>query len=206
MQTFNRYEDCKSGNKQNASNKEKGGNFERNPREPGQFSFEFIKYIIDEAMVNRLRSRFDKSYNYEDNAPENVVQDEIITLHLASDFKTGLMREIKSLVDLDMITINESGLPSLKDGWERNIHPFILNEMWEAGWNEKEDPENKFCIHTKIRDAIEVEWQHSPEGWLCRSMQKVCHSHQEFERIRRVFESNFDDVMNEVDGIAQFGI
>ncbi len=137
---------------------------------------------------------------------EAAIDDEILILHLSSDFKTGLLNEIKSLIDLDLVSINENGFTFLRDGWERKLHPSILNDMWHAGWDKEIDTENKFCIHKTIRDAIHAEWKRSCNGWRSRSMPTVRYDDDELERSRQAFESSFEDLMNEMDGIAQFGI
>lgn len=185
----------------------KRDHFERNPRQPGNFSFEMIKYIIDESIINRLKSRIEQSINQEFTCTdETVLDDDILILHMASDFKTGLLREINSLMNLGLVSLDEKGFTSLRNGWERKIPSFILNETWDAGWNNKLDNEDKFCIHSTIREGIHTEWTRMPKGWMSCSMQKLCHDHSSFESAKQIFESNYEDSMNEIDGIAQFGI
>jgi hypothetical protein len=201
-----RYEECKAGNNQNTGSTT---DFKRSPREPGQFSFEILQYMLDEDLMNRLMQHNIKQVENKHDENSNVgiaLHDDMLVLHLASDFKTGLMREIKSLVGLGMVTINENGITSLKDDWQSKMHPFMLNEMWETGWNKEVDDANKFCINTKIRDAIDMEWRRSSEGWISQSAQAVRYYHHEYEHSRNIFASNFEGLMNEMDGIAQFGI
>lgn len=162
--------------------------------------------MIDKDFLNRLKTSTNASLKPEESNYETKLKDEIFVLHLASDLKTGLLREIDTLVDLGYVRINRSGLPTLLDGWEKKIHPFILTEMWETGWSAEVDNENKFCIDVSIRDAIEAEWKYSSECWISRSNPAIRHNHDEYEYSRHTFEGGFEDLMNEVDGIAQFGI
>ena len=67
-----------------------------------------------------MKSRIDQSIDQEVTCTdETVLDDDILILHMASDFKTGLLREINSLMNLDMVSIDEKGFTSLRNGWER---------------------------------------------------------------------------------------
>ena len=153
--------------------------------------------------MNRLRQQHDmKSVN----KSNRFSKDDLLILHFASDFKTGHMNEIKALVDHGMVKINENGFTSLTSGWERKIHPFILNAMRIDGWNVQSDRENKFSLHNNIREAIDLEWKHSAEGWVSKTTGKTCHFHYRYDNFRKDFERSFEEIENEIDGIAQFGI
>ena len=187
---MNRYEECRS-------QKQTKKAFEQNPRGQGQFSFEVIKYALNEAFMNRIKNQ---------SMGRTCLEDQLLILHLASDFKTGLLREIGTLVANGMIDIDEHGSTVLKDGWESKIHPYVLVDMFETGWGLESDSENKFLIHEVIRIALHSEWKHTQEGWFSKSHKKILHYHIKYDHSRQVFDSNFEDYMNEVHGIAQFGV
>lgn len=116
------------------------------------------------------------------------------------------MKEINALVLQEIVEIDENGLTSIKDGWERRIDPFVLNDMYETGWSVELDIDNKFSIHKDVRIGLDSEWKHTAEGWLSKSGKKIVHYHHQYEYARQLFDGKFEDYMNEVHGIAQFGI
>merc|ERR1740124_2114323 len=93
------------------------------------------------------------------------------------------------------------------DGWEVNVPPFILYDMIKNGWNLEMDIKNKFCLHSNLREKLSNTWLRLPNGWVHRSNPtQMIYSDLEYEERKESFEDRFEEQMNEIDGIAQFGI
>lgn len=177
--------------------------FFKNCRQPGQFPFELLRYMLDKPRIlklklNSLDPNFDK---------EKSVEDELLVSHFISDLKTGLMKEIMSIVNMRLAHITKDGSVVLNDGWEMNVPNFVLHDMMNSGWGSEIDTKNKFGLHSILREKLNSSWTRLPGGWAHRSNPcKMIHSDSEYENRKEAFEDKFEEQMNEIDGIAQFGI
>jgi len=181
--------------------------FKRNPRQPGSLSFEILKFTLDESFMSRLKTKDCTEPGKSNQEDESFHMHDILILHLVSDLKTGLMKEIESLLTLGMIQINKKGFTELQQGWEKKLNPFILNDMWETGWGKESDTQNKFRLHDEIRNTIDNQWKRDQEAWMPQSRESnACHYHHEYDYNRQTFENQYEDYVDKIDGIAQFGI
>jgi len=184
--------------------------FSKNPRSPGQPSFEGLHLILDKSILERLQKshRLSLSTQIENNSktePFDSIEDHALITHLVSDAKTGLIREIYELYHIGVIEINSNGIASLNVGWEKKIHPIILQDMWLSGW--ENDSDGKFCIHPSLRKTLKDHWIRQPHGWARRdNPSKIIHSHEDYETRKLLYTEKFESFANEVDGIAHFGI
>ena len=128
--------------------------------------------------------------------------------YLCSNTKTGLTSEIKSLIDDDIVEVDENGIARLLPNWEERVPPFILYDMLQEGWGKEIDRDNKFCLHDDIRNKLYKAWQSMPDGWVTRNDNSdvIVYAHSEYLDCKESFQNKFVDHENELEGIAQFGI
>ena len=197
---FYRAEECKKDNSTITSSR---SNFKKNPRQPGLFPFELLQFAFDKSYFERL-----KKYEHNDannSYSKHLVEDELLLSYAVSEIKTRIMQELISLINADMINVTNGGFLAIKSGWETKVHSFVLNDMYETGWGIDIDTKNKFCLHSSIREKLNTSWKRTTDGWIDKLGNK-CHSHNDFELQKTLFEQSFEDQMNDAVGIAQFGI
>lgn len=136
---------------------------------------------------------------------ESIIKEELPIVYFTSNRKTGLLHELSSLQKNGLVSINSHGFVGLSENWARKIHPIILKDMYESGWSRDIDPSNKFCVHPRIRNDLAEEWAKMDTGFKNKD-DTLKHFDYDYEVKREIFESKFEVILNEQEGIAKFGI
>ncbi len=183
----------------------------KNPRNQRSFPFENVRFLLEEYIMNKetggsssteLFQLNEDVYSNDRTMPK--LMDRLLLLHLSSDAFTGLLTEIKGLVNIGILELSITGKPTLNSGWATKIPQNILNDMYESGWHPLMDPENKFCLHENIRKNLPTTWSRHEAGWTMDGT-KIIYNHDLYYGNRRNFEEKYEDFINDVDGIGKFG-
>eukprot|EP00554_Chaetoceros_debilis_P001717 CAMPEP_0194085098 /NCGR_PEP_ID=MMETSP0149-20130528/16221_1 /TAXON_ID=122233 /ORGANISM="Chaetoceros debilis, Strain MM31A-1" /LENGTH=1447 /DNA_ID=CAMNT_0038767901 /DNA_START=51 /DNA_END=4394 /DNA_ORIENTATION=+ len=180
---------------------------QRNSRD-ANLPFEGLQYSLVSNIINRLQDKATTSRRCVDDHTTIIngdIQDEMLIEYLSSDKKTGLFKEIKSLISHGLIDVTQNGYLTLSKNWELKVPPFILDDMGQ-GWTERLDRENKFCIHPEIRSALSKSWRTTSQGWICVDGGPDELDDEFYNARKQSFLGKVNDRMNENFGIAQFGI
>ena len=183
----------------------------KNPRNQRSFPFENVRFLLEEYITNGEREGSSSMELFQLN--QDVYQkdqtipkllDRLLLLHLSSDECTGLLTEIKGLVNIGILELSINGEPTLKSGWATRIPQNILNDMYESGWHPLMDSENKFCLHEELRKDLATTWSRHEAGWTMDGT-KIILNHDLYYGNRRAFEEKYENFINDVDGIGKFG-
>lgn len=177
--------------------------FKGNPREPGQRSFENVRFALDAERMSRLRTVWKSSAQTSAKSME-ALDDEWIVTHLSSDAVTGLQHEIEVLVSLGLLSTDQNGLLCLAQGWERRVPHSILNEMrdeWSA------DVHNFFCIHDRIKSSLGERWEEDEDGWRwAEDDDELVYDDEEYDMRKQIFIENHLDWAQQRGGMGGFGV
>lgn len=156
------------------------------------YAFEHIQYLLNDTSIDLVSK----------SEPTQVAT----ALHIIE--KTALLEEVDALVEADLIEMGGEGTLKLKRGWERKVPPTFLYDMQDQGWNKISDVSNKFCLHEEIRNKLDSQWKNNGYGWLHRSDSdsNILISHEKYYQQKDSFTIRFTDHLNEMEGVAQFGI
>lgn len=197
----------------------------KNPKPPGSTSLETLQFGLNEEFMSRLElagfgntetPQSSSSPKDEAEAKTNtlaVVEAALIVLHLVSPERSGILDELLSLVRSGIIRKTKSGGAVLRKHWYSQVdNPLLLDDM-NARWSLDADPENKHCVHNKIRYNLASYWMrlddHGGGGgaWaLSEDMTEEVYLDQDFEEWRQSFEEKAEMKSSEEDGIGKFGI
>ena len=167
--------------------------YRRNPRPAQSLSFENIQFLLDDAMVSRLKSpppaaadtpvvapttgtgtssTPPSSSNATAGATTEVptlanqhTMDELTIALLASQECTGVWDEIQALVTSEVLQIDRDGTVVLRQDWHDNVGASILLDGREKGWFKEYDPGNSFCLHDSVRSLVPDIWVRRDNGW-----------------------------------------
>jgi hypothetical protein len=168
----------------------------KNPRKPGNFTFEKFRYTLDDDLLERLSGQQTPS--------KSQFRDQLLVSYLVSNKKSGILSDVFVLMKAGVVRVDESSNISLCPTWVENLPQIILNDSWESGWDKDSDPENKFCISAVLRENISRHWKRCEVGWTCGNTMKF--RHEEFEEQKASYRVMYDERVNAADGIAQFGV
>jgi hypothetical protein len=168
----------------------------RNPRKAGSCTFERFRFVLDDDVMNRL--------SVPDELSEINFRDRFLISYLVSNKVSGLLGDISSLIKFGVVRIDDSSNVVLSPSWIEKVPHLILTDMWESGWHALLDRENKFCISESLREQIDCNWRRSDEGWVLGDSLK--YRHDELEEQKLSFQVMYDEQVNTVDGIGQFGV
>ena len=176
----------------------------KNPRTPGSLTFENVEFAVKStafAKTNKVA---------QDQVPETPTAEDIIRLaYLLSPQKTGLLDELKALLDLLIIVrTSENGAAILAEDWFTRVDPLILDDM-DAKWSYGADPDNKYLIHHKVKRDLANYWirGHDDDAWaLQEDLSEIIFVDEEWDEWRRSFEAEKAIFADNEDGIGKFGI
>jgi len=196
--------------------------FKGNPRAPGSLSFENIRFLLNEERMSRLRSNWQnpkpkrqlpQPTSLLDSDTKEKWNDEWIVTHLSSDAMTGLRHEVDTLVCLGVLSVEANGKLVLAQGWQHHIPHMVLNEM-KGAWGTEVDV-NLFCIHDRIKTALESQWDCVEGGWRLASDDndmvgddddELVFEDEEYELRKQIFTENYTNWVSEKSGMGEFGV
>ena len=103
-----------------------------------------------------------------------------------------------------VVRVDELSNIALCPSWIEKLPQVILNDTWESGWLTALDTENKFCMSLHLREQIRRNWKRCDIGWTFDNNMK--YRHDDFEDQKASFHIMYDERVNAVDGIGQFGV
>ena len=176
----------------------------KNPRAPGSLTFENVEFAV-------ANTAFAKHHTIAQNQePEMPTAEDIIRLaYLVSPQKTGLLDELKALLELSIVVrTSEHGAAILAEEWFTRVDPLILDDM-DAKWSYGADPDNKYLIHHKVKRDLANYWirGHDDDAWVLQEdLSEVVFVDEEWDEWRRSFEAEKAIFADNEDGIGKFGI
>ncbi|KAI2512975.1 hypothetical protein MHU86_1521 [Fragilaria crotonensis] len=176
----------------------------KNPRTPGSLTFENVEFAV-------ASTAFAKTDNKTQNqVPESPTAEDLIRLaYLVSPQKTGLLDELKALLEVSIIErTSENGAAILAEDWFSRVDPLILDDM-DAKWSYGADPDNKYLIHPKVKRDLANYWirGHDDDAWVLQEdLSEIIFLDDEWDEWRRSFEAEKAIFADNEDGIGKFGI
>ena len=195
------------------SNSEHGTNpGGKNPRRPRSASLENVQFGFKEVQMSRLEewafgTREQRSDPKEtESEMKQAAQDGLAIAYLVSPERSGLLDELLVLLRSRIIRKTRNGGAVFRRDWASQVDLLLLNDMY-AHWSLDADPENKHCMHNKVRYNLASYWIRIDGAWaLSEDMSEIIYIDEEFDEWRQTFESKADMKSNEEEGIGRFGI
>ena len=189
-----------------------------NPRVPGSFSFENVRFGLDgsRAMTDKVSTLPKTIREFEDSIiskshcaldVSNEALDQFcLVIHFLSPAKTGLYDELIALLKMDIFKVSRSGIPIISPDWWTKIDTVVLDEM-HVSWSTKVDPDSRYCVNEEFRDVLEEKWIRSDHGWsLSENPKDVVFDFAILDEWRETFEGRLEEKADLSEGIGLFGL
>lgn len=120
--------------------------------------------------------------------------------------KTGVLDELMALVGMDVLRVDERGVPVLTNDWWANVDLLLLEDM-NNNWALKVDPQGKFGVDDSIRKPLGAKWRRLYHGWaFADNLKEIIFDFEEFDEWREAFEEKQQEQIDDSEGIGRFGI
>ena len=189
-----------------------------NPRVPGSFTFENIRFGLSSSKVtNDEVSSLPKAIRkFEDSivssshssfdARNEILDEFCMLIHLLSPARSGLYDEMIALLKMGVFKVSPSGIPVLTEDWWTKIDIVVLDDM-HTSWSTKIDPESRHCVNDELRDTLEEKWVWKRTGWsLAENPSELVFDFAILDEWRETFEGRIEEKENMLEGIGRFGL
>jgi hypothetical protein len=125
---------------------------------------------------------------------------------LLSPNNSGVIDELLALIRMNVLSVDELGIPRLAEGWWEHVDLLILEDM-NNHWGKKVDPQGKFGIVDEIRSPLGERWRRTRDGWVLNDEPaELVFDFDEFDIWREAFEEKQQEEQDDDEGIGKFGI
>jgi hypothetical protein len=185
----------------------------KNPRPPGSLSMANMEFAIIDESIDRLKripfavnSKWFGDGEAAKTQRKQWAEDMISLAYLVSPKKTGLLDEVKALLQLGIIRKSKQGAAVLSKEWFARVDPLVLEDM-DMKWSLEADPDNKYLINGKVKRDLANYWIRVDGAWaLNEDLSELVFLDNEWGEWRRSFEDEAEKRADDEDGIGKFGI
>jgi hypothetical protein len=155
---------------------------------------ENARFILDEDLIFNVDS------------PTDTDHAATILAHLLSPARSGVCDELLALIRMEVLRLDERGIPVLARDWWSGVDLLLLDDMHNH-WGVRADPSGKYGIVDDIRKPLAEEWTKTIHGWaLTADKSDTIYDSEEFDAWREAFEDKHHAQTDAMDGIGRFGI
>jgi hypothetical protein len=185
----------------------------KSPRAPGSLSMANMEFAIKDESIHRLKkipftinSKWFGNGEAAKTKQKKWAEDMISLAYLLSPKKTGLLDEVKALMQLGIVRKSKQGAAVLSKEWFARVDPLVLEDM-DMKWSFEADPNNKYLINGKVKRDLANYWIRVDGAWaLNEDLSELVFLDNEWDEWRRSFEDEAEKRADDEDGIGKFGI
>ncbi|KAL3941181.1 MAG: hypothetical protein SGBAC_004412 [Bacillariaceae sp.] len=130
----------------------------------------------------------------------------LMAAHLLNPSTSGLYDELMALLEMEVLKLDENGIPGLAMDWHTNVDIVILEDL-DRCFGSDADPEGRFCIHDELRDTLEENWVKSEYGWaMTDDRNDLVFDYDVIDAWREAFQGEMEEQANLLEGVGRYGL
>jgi hypothetical protein len=168
-----------------------------NPRKPGTYSLENLRFIVTDTMITNLGQ-------VKDSTDAMFVYHMKTLAHILSPNRCGIYDELIALIQMKVILVEPNGIPKLTKDWWSAVDVLLLDDMWNR-WGVQTDVNSNYGVHSKIRKTLSRKWFRSEDGWALQpNRNDIIFEFDEFDEWRVAYEAKQQTASDGLEGIGRF--
>jgi hypothetical protein len=168
-----------------------------NPRKPGTYILENLRFIVTDSMISSLEQS-------KDSSDAQYVYHMKTLAHILSPNRSGIYDELIALIQMKVISVDPNGIPKLTKDWWSDVDVLLLDDMWN-NWGLRADVKNSYGIHSKVKKTLNRKWLRQEEGWAMQPNENdIIFEFDEFDEWRVAYEAKHQTASDGVEGIGRF--